>query len=515
MLKLYHVPKSRESPVRPVVTNSVLEQDCTDGDGLRDHVPKLENSSVLKDLDAKLSHIRDGKERKAIKDLILEYSHIFSDVPGRTHLLHHDIDVGDAVPVKQTPYRLSPVKKQALDDELQYMLDNDIIEPCESEWSSPCLLVPKKNNTFRVVQDYRRVNALSRSDCFPNKRLEDCIEKVGKARFISTFDMVKGYWAVPLTERAKDVSAFATPNGLYRYKVMAMGLKNAAATYQRLMNQVIDGLSDCESFQDDAVIGNDTFQDHLAALRDFFERVSQAGLTINLVKSEFCHAQVKYLGHVLGHGQVRPMEAKVKTMVEYPTPQDRKSLMRFLGMVGFYRRFCPNLSEIVAPLTSLLKKGVCYIWDDICEESFKNAKAILLSEPVLLAPDFDRQFNLAVDASDLAIGSVLLQEDDSGLERPVSYYSKKLNSHQMNYSTIEKEALSLVLSLQHFSVYLESPVYPVIVFTDHNPLVFLYKMRNHNKRLMRWCMYVQEFNLKIKHIKGKDNVIADALSRIV
>ena len=249
-------------------------------------------------------------------------------------------------------------------------------------------------------------------------------------------------------------------------------------------------------------------------MRAFFDRCTEANLTINLVKSEFVHAQVVYLGHQLGYGQVRPVTAKVQAMSDYPPPQNAKALMRFLGMIGFYRRFCPNLSEVVAPLTNLLKKNVPYVWTEVCQSSFDKAKAILLSEPFLLAPDYDKPFTLCTDASDKAVGSCLMQCDGDGIDRPVCYYSKKLNKHQLNYSTIEKEALALILSLKHFSVYLDNPSHVITVYTDHDPLRFLSKMRNSNQRLMRWFLAMQEYNLDIRHIRGKDNVIADALSRI-
>jgi hypothetical protein len=389
MLKAYHIPCWEGVNLSSVAINCVT--DCCDDDTVLEFcddvvecTPKMQNSDVLKDLDSKLAHITNRKERRAVKDLILEYLHIFSDHPTRTNVLEHDIDVGDAKPVKIPPYRLSPVKKLALDKEVQYMLNHGIIEPSQSEWSSPCLLVPKPNGTYRVVQDFRKVNSLTKNDCYPNKRLDDCIERVGSAKYISTFDMLKGYWGVPLSERARDISAFSTPEGIYRYKVMAMGLKNAAGSYQRLMNIVLNGMPDAESFQDDAILFNNTFKEHLATMRSFFQRVSDAGLTVNLVKSVFFSAQVVYLGHVLGHCKVKPTQARISAMLEYPAPQDRKSLMRFLGMIGFYRRFCPNLSDVVSPLTNMLKKDVPYVWNLDCETSFGKAKALLLSDPVLL-----------------------------------------------------------------------------------------------------------------------------------
>ena len=216
---------------------------------------------------------------------------------------------------------------------------------------------------------------------------------------------------------------------------------------------------------------------------------------------------------MVGQGKVKPVEAKVEAISDFPVPSGKRQLMCFLGMAGYYRKFCNNFSVMAEPLTNLLGKRVKFIWTDNCQKSFDKLKAILKSAPVLLAPSFDKEFKLTIDASDVGAGSVLLQEDDNGNDHPVCYYFKKFNKHQRNYSTIEKECLSLILALQHFEVYLASSVAPIVTFTDHNPLTFIHKMKNKNQRLLRWSLMLQEHNLDIRHIKGKDNIIPDALSR--
>ena len=246
---------------------------------------------------------------------------------------------------------------------------------------------------------------------------------------------------------------------------------------------------------------------HLETIRAFFDRLSEAKLTINLAKSEFCHATLTFLGHIVGQGQVTPVEAKVEAISDFPVPTCKRQLMRFLGKAGYYRKFCHNFSVIAEPLTNLFGKRTKYVWNNDCQQSFDQLKAILKSAPVLLAPHFDREFKLAVDASDVGAGSVLLQEDDNGVDHPVCYFSKKFNKHQRNYSTIEKECLSLILALQHFKVYLSSPATPIVVFSDHNPLTVIYKMKNKNQRLLRSSLMLQEYNLDTRHIIGKDNII--------
>ena len=519
MLKPY-VERSTDVVLQPASVNVVVSESKVEldselsGDGFSPtDTTRLTNTDVLRNLDSKLSHLSES-QRQDLEKLLLEFKHLFPDVPTRTDQMYHDVDVGNAEPVKQHPYRLNPSKQKYLKEEIKYLLENDFIEPSNSSWSSPCILVPKPDGSYRMCTDYRKVNCVTKTDTFPIPRMDDCIDKVGKARYVTKFDLLKGFWQVPLTDRAKEISAFVTPDGLFQYKVMPFGMKNSPASFQRLINKVIADLEGCEAYIDDVIIYSDTWEEHLRIIREFFKRLSRAMLTINLSKSEFGQAQVTYLGHVVGQGEVKPVSAKVEAIAKFPQPVSKKQLMRFLGMAGYYRRFCPNFAAVAEPLTQLLSKRVKFIWSERCDKAFEELKAMLQSAPVLAAPDFRSPFKLAVDASDVATGAVLLQEDDEGVEHPVCYFSKKFNKSQRNYSTIEKECLALVLALQQFEVYVSSSGLPIVVYSDHNPLVFIHKMKNRNQRLLRWSLMLQEYVLEIRHIKGKDNVIADCLSRV-
>ena len=453
---------------------------------------KLQNSQILNDLGTKLSHL-PSVQRKELAEVITQYREVFPDVPSKTNLIEHDVDVGDSAPIKQHPYRVSPMKKELLDKEVQYMLKNDIIEESQSNWSSPCILVPKHDGGFRFCTDFRKVNDKTKSDSFPIPRIADCIDQIGNAKFVSTFDMLKGYWQVPLTQRAREVSAFVTPSGLYQYKVMPFGMKNAPATFQRMVNKLVRNIDGCEGYIDDVVIFSDNWSDHIRQIERFFQIMREAKLTINLMKSEFGKATVKYLGHIVGQGQVRPLDAKIQTIAKFPIPTSRKELARFLGMAGYYRNFCLNFSEIAAPLTNLLSKKVKFVWTDDCQLAFDKVKLLLQKSPVLKSPDYEKPFKLIIDSSDVGTGSVLVQEASDGLDHPVSYFSKKFLKYQKNYSVVEKETLGLVLALEHFDVYLGSTPFKIKVYTDHNPLTFLKlkTMKNKNQRLVRWSLALQ------------------------
>ena len=510
LLKRYEGPEAV-----PLVGFVAATQGEEEGDGYvpREPVPvHLQNTQALQELRGNLSHLSPAQVEDVV-GLVQSHLGLFRDAPGLTNVTVHDLDTGSSAPIKQHPYRLSPPKCHLVQQEVDYMLSIGVIEQAVSAWSSPVVLVGKEGGAHRLCIDYRKVNAITRSDAYPIPRIEDCIDRIGRARYVSKFDLLKGYWQVPMTDHAKEVSAFVTPSAQYVCRVLPFGMKNAPACFQRLMNHVTQGLCNVVTYIDDVVVYSDSWEEHLEHVGSFFSRLSEAGLVANLPKCEFGQGQVTYLGHCVGRGKVLPRATKVCAIANFPVPETRRQLMRVLGMAGFYRKFVPNFATVTAPLTELLRKGVKWRWSAECQAALEAVKAILVSKPVLVAPDFARPFCLAVDASEVGVGGVLLQAGDDNLERPVAYFSKKLNPHQKKYSTIEKEALALVLAVHHFEVYISGVAGDVVVYSDHNPLSFLARFQQSNARVFRWSLSLQPYSLSIRHVSGKDNVIADALSR--
>ncbi len=218
--------------------------------------------------------------------------------------------MGNAKPIKQHPYRLNPRKREVIKGEVDYLLKHGMAVPSQSPWSSPCLLVPKPDSTFRFCTDYRKVNNITKPDSFPLPRIEDCVDKVGSARYVTKLDLLKGYWQVPLTKRASEISAFVTPDSFLQYTVLAFGMRNAPATFQRMMHQVLSGVSDCEVYLDDIVIYSDDWVQHLETLREVCRRLETASLTLNLAKCEFAKGTITYLGKQVGQGLVKPIDDK-------------------------------------------------------------------------------------------------------------------------------------------------------------------------------------------------------------
>ncbi|XP_069973541.1 uncharacterized protein [Penaeus vannamei] len=473
---------------------------------------KLQNSDILKNPNSKISHL-SHEQQQDILCVLQQFSDVLGDIPRQTHLVTHDVKLVDgAIPVKQAPYRMSPYKAKIMEEEVSFLLKNGLAELSESEWASPCALVPKSKG-WRMVTDYRRINELTKGDCYPLPRILDIIDAIGESKFITVIDLLKGYYQVPLSPEAKQITAFVTPNGLYNYCVLPFGLKNAPSSFQWLTGSIIRDLKGVKVYIDDLVVYSRNWEDHVATLRSLFERLQDAGLIVNLVKSEFAQAKVRYLGHEVGGGEVAPVKAKVEAIGELPVPKNKRAVQRFIGMAGYYRRFCPNFADGAKPLTDLLSPKKEFKWTVKCQESFSKLKNFLMCEPVLKSPDFDKPFTLQVDASDVAAGSVLLQEGKDGVLHPVCYSSAKFKPHQTHYSTIEKETAALLMPLEKFDVYLSCTPYEIEVFSDHNPLQFVMRMKNINQRLTRWYLALQPYNLVVKHIKGRNDIIADSLSR--
>ncbi|KAL0148642.1 hypothetical protein M9458_056082, partial [Cirrhinus mrigala] len=411
MLKAYHarespLEKASEQTAGPAVSSVAVAVDLisspgssyADEDGvvLRNapqQCARLANSEMLKDPNSFLHHLTTDQMADIVK-LISDFNCLFGDVSKLTNVLQHDIKVIGARPIKQHAYRVNAVKRSIMRQEVNYLLKNGLAKHSYSPWSSPCLLVPKPDGTFRFCTDFRKVNAVTVPDSYPLPRMEDCVDNIGSACFVSKLDMLKGYWQVPLTPQASEISAFVTPDNFLQYTAMAFGLRNAPATFQRLVNLVLAGVPNCNAYLDDLVIYSADWTEHMRLLRTVFERLANANLTLNLAKCEFGQATVIYLGKEVGQGQVRPVEAKITAILEFPVPTTRRELRRFLGMAGYYRSFCKNFSTIVSPLTALLSPSKSFDWSVECQYAFDCVKTLLCNAPVLLAPDFSQDFKL-------------------------------------------------------------------------------------------------------------------------
>ena len=452
------------------------------------------------------------EQQQQLSSLLKSFGRVFNDFPGKTNLVKHTIELKpNTRPVRLMPYRCNPEKAELVKKEIEEMKKMGVIEDSSSPWSSPIVLIPKQDGSWRFCVDYRKVNSVTVADAFPLPRIDDLIDRIGSARFLTKIDLSRGYWQVPLDEESAPVSAFVTPFGLFQWKYMPFGLCNAPATFQKLVAKVIAGLEQfVGAYLDDIIIFSNTWSDHIKHIKSVLQRIQNAGLTIKRSKCVFASASVEYLGHVVGLNKVQPRQIKVEAILHFPQPRDRKQLRSFLGAAGYYRRFIPHFAQLSVALTDMLRKGSRFVWSEDAQKAFLDLKSRLASQPILRPPDFKLPFALAVDASDRAVGGFLFQVVD-GVEHPLCFYSKRLNIHQQRYSTVEKEAFALISTTRAFSVYFGTQ--PVVVYTDHSPLQFLHKMANCNQKLLRWSLELAQYNLQIRHRPGSKNLIPDLLSR--
>ncbi|CAM4545400.1 unnamed protein product [Caretta caretta] len=422
-------------------------------------------------------------QRQQIQELCTSYAPMFSATSGLTERAYHSIDTGNAHPIRVQPYRVSPQAKTAIEREIQDMLQMGVIRPSESAWASPVVLVPKPDVEIRFCVDYRKLNAVTRPDNYPMPRTDELLEKLGRAQFISTLDLTKGYWQVPLDESAKERSAFITHLGLYEFNVLPFGLRNAPATFQRLVDGLLAGLGEyAVAYLDDVAIFSDSWADHLEHLQKVLERIREAGLTVKAKKCQIGLNRVTYLGHQVGQGTISPLQAKVDAIQKWPVPKSKEQVQSFLGLAGYYRRFVPHYSQIAAPLTDLTKKKQpnAVQWTEKCQKAFNQLKATLMSDPVLRAPDFDKPFLVTTDASERGVGAVLMQKGPDQEFHPVVFLSKKLSERESNWSVTEKECYAIVYALEKLRPYVWGRRFNLQ--TDHAALKWLHTVKETNKK---------------------------------
>ncbi|KAG5852333.1 hypothetical protein ANANG_G00061280 [Anguilla anguilla] len=439
---------------------------------------------------------------------------VFQEKPGHTTLVEHDIVLREDACARRMSYRIPERLLVALKEELDQMLAMRIIEPSKSEWCSPVVLVPKKNGSLRFCIDFRYLNSVSKFDSYPTPRIDDLIDRLGKAKYLTTIDLCKGYWQVPLSTRSRELTAFRTPWGLYQFSVMPFGLHGAPATFQRLVDQVLSGLSNFTSaYLDDIVIYSSSWEDHLRHLEVVFQRIQSAGLTINPSKCAIAKTETEYLGYVIGNGVIKPQVQKIQAIQGCPLPQTKTLVRSFLGMAGWYRRFVPDFSMRVAVLTDLTRKNcpTQIRWTEEAEGAFQDIKDALCKGPVLHCPDFDKPFVLQTDASETGVGAVLLQ-GESDDRHPVAYISRKLFPREVRYSTVEKECLAVKWALDTLKYYLLGREF--LLETDHKALQWMDRMRDSNARITRWYLSMQPYKFSIRHVPGRSNTTADFLSRL-
>ena len=520
MLKRYFERTEESSGVKSVEQSAVaiVEDEEVDEIGVVDDTELLEvdygyGEKEESYLDVKVCEELTYAQKKQVRDLLEEFQDIFSEKPGTTDLIEHEIEVNDPRPVRVGQYPIPFAKQPVVEKEVESMLKAGIIEKTKSEYNAPIVIVKKKSGDNRFCLDFRKLNAVTKFDTEPMGNIEDIIAKLHGERYFSKFDLTKGYWQIPMAKNSKHLTAFSTPTASYCFVKMPFGTVNSGATFNRMMRILLGGLRNTDHYVDDVLSHTSTWEAHLGEIRQVFHRIRQAHLTVRPTKCMIGYSSVGFAGHKVGLDKIEMEQDKVEKVRLAPRPQTKKQVRSFLGLSGYYRDHIKDYATVAVPLTDLIKKGSPekVIWGTAQEEAFTTLKAKLTQMPILRMPDHNLSFILRTDASTVGVGAVLLQKFPDGIF-PIAYASKKLLPRERKYAITELECLAIVFGVKKFAKYLYGKEF--ILQTDHAPLAYLMNAKLQNARCLRWALYLQTFRFRIEVIRGRDCIGADFMSRI-
>ena len=457
-----------------------------------------------------------------LRSILIRYSERFSTGPldlGRCTTTPFKIKIPEGTPpIAMRPYRTNPL----LADKIQVILDGylsaGLIRHSTSPWASPLVVVRKKNGKIRLTVNYQRLNAVTKIARLPLPRIDEIIDSLGGGKVFSNFDMQSGYHQLVMDPNSIELTAFCTPSGLYEWLVTPQGAAGAPGAFQRVMFRVTDGLPKCHMYLDDAVCHDCTPAEHVEQLASFFGRFEQHNLKLAPSKSRIGATKIEFLGHCISPEGRSPNPNKVAALAKMPMPRDVSQLRSLLGGLSYYRQYLPNLAQTLKPLTTLLKKGVKFVFTSEMETTVRGLLDALSRPPILVFPDWSaaeegsRPFRLHTDSSRIGFGCTLEQEQADATVRPIVYLSRTTFPNEQNWSVMEQEAGAVVWGVRRLRQYLYD--IPFVSYTDHKSLESLAKMAEHNARVQRWFEILSSYNFQLKYRTGPQNANADFLSRL-
>ena len=483
------------------------------------------------------------KDKVRFKQLCEKYDDVFSKSAEnieRTPLVTMDIETGDSPPICQRPYSLALKHIEWVHKELEILEKVGVIVRSVSPWASPIVVVPKKSEPGepprrRMCVDYRMINSLlppvnkahSKAkgvlSLVPLPKINEIYAKLKRSRIFSALDLRSGYHHIGLSKEAPPKTAFVVggPQGAkYEFKVVPFGLTQAPAYFQRLIGEVLKGLSFIFGYLDDILIYSPDMDTHLKHMRIIFQRLREAKLKLKESKCSFLKAHLQYLGHLISGEGIETVPEKLESMQEMPAPTTQKEVRQFLGLVGYYRKFIPRFSDIARPLTNLTKKDIKFERTDQCQQTFEMLKELLMKEPILKYPDPEKPYVLFTDASKNAWACVLTQSYLSEIEgklrmylHPITYMSGLFRGSQLNWATLTKEAYAIYMSIKKLTYYLEEAEFTIR--SDHLPLKKFIEKNTLNTKVNNWAVEISPFKPKFEYIKGIKNTLADTMSRLI
>ncbi|CAF1480231.1 unnamed protein product [Adineta ricciae] len=474
-------------------------------------------------IDELLDPLPDDATRQTFKPILQKHRRAFDlsthSIADTT--IPHVIITGDHPPVSARPYYRTIEQRKELQHEVDKMLLDNIIRPSTSPWSSPVILKKKPDGSFRFLVDFRRLNAITKKDAYPQPSAEELIYRLSGHSFFTKLDLKSGYFQIPIAPGDREKTAFVTPDGHYEFNVLAQGLTNAPASFQRVMNNLLaTGRWDyVVVYLDDIVIFSHSLEEHAKHVDEILSILNNAHFRVSPSKCTIAARQIEFLGHFVSASMVEPSPDKLQAILDIPPPRTLSQANRFLGKIGYYRKFIPDFARIAAPLHKVTNKTRTkrheFYWHAEQQLAFDQFKQILTSAPLFLHfPDPSLPFILSTDASLMRIAGVLKQDTPSGLK--ICYYkSRLLSATEQRYSTTEREALAICWCLDQLRSCIGTS--SITIETDHQPLANMHKKYSfRNKRIDNWLLKLQDLLpqiLSIKYRKGIDNVGPDFLTR--
>ena len=446
-------------------------------------------------------------QQQQLNELFKEFQDVFSqgdDDLGNTPLLQHGIET-NGPPLRQPYRRQNPAVRREEMAQVQQMLSSNVIRPSKSPWASPVVMVRKKDGSLRFCVDFRQLNAATVKDAHPLPRIDDLLDALHGAKWFSTLNLKSGYWQVPIAEQDKEKTAFRTSSGqLFEFNQVPFGLCNAPATFSRLMDRVLAGLhwETCLFYLDDIIVFSSTWEEHLARLREVFERLRPAKLKLGPTKCTFAAKEVSYLGHRVTEEGLLPDPALLAAIRDIPPPKTATEVRSFLGLASYYRRYVKGFAAIAAPLHALTRKDALFHWSEDCQAAFDQLKVRLTTSPITAFPDFSQEFWLYTDASTAGLGAILAQVRD-GKERIICCASRALNKAEKSYPATKLECLAIVWAVAKFRPHLMAM--PFEVYTDHYALQWLKTMRTGSALLHCWSAALEEYDFTVRASSWEDS----------
>jgi hypothetical protein len=454
-------------------------------------------------------------QKQQLAKLFDEFRPMFTKKPGLCRLYKHRIYTGEHPPVSSHLIRMTPGARKAFDETFNELIDFGVIEPAVNcPWSAPAFTVPKPDGTHRFITAYQKLNDITIPDKYPIPRMDDMLMHLGNFKYLTFFDLSKGFYQIEVAEEDRQKTAFISHRGHWQFKRMPMGLSNSPSTFQRAVDAVLGDLKwkICFGYFDDVGVFSNSFEEHLEHLRIVLTKLWEAGFTLHPKKVQLCRRRLKFLGFVIEDGKIFPNPEKVECIRNFPVPKSSSKVQSFLGLMGFYRRFIPDLSTIAKPLMNLNKKGVKFKWTEECQQSFETLINSITELTNLHLPDLNKEFVITTDASTTGLGAVLSQVKDN-VRYPIWFASRTLNSAESNYIITELELLAVIWAIRKFQPFIEYTHF--VLETDHSAIMWLKRMKEPRGRLARWMLILQGLDFEVFHRPGTSGVmkVPDALSR--